>query len=298
MKRAILFVGTNLAILLSLGVVVRLAGLDQWLGNQGLNLPALLGFAAVFGFGGALVSLAISRWVALRSTGARPIVVPANPTERWLQMTVQRQTQQLGLPMPMLAIYPADEPNAFATGPTRHRALVAVSTGLLDRLAPQEVEAVLAHELAHIANGDMVTLALLQGVLNTFVIAVARGVGLVVDRAVFRTQDGIGPAFLAVSLVCEIALGLLASLIVLAFSRAREYRADAGAAALVGPRNIISALRSIARQPSDDPLPASVRAFGIRGRPGLARLLRTHPTLEQRIDALHALSAASLRTVS
>lgn len=293
MKRVSLLIATNLAVLVALMVTVRLTGLDGWLTGRGMALGSLLGFAAVFGFGGAFLSLALSRWLALRSTGAKVITAPQTRQERWLMASVARHAQAAGLPMPAVAIFASASPNAFATGATRKCALVAVSTGLLDSMTPQEADAVVAHEVAHIANGDMVTLALLQGVLNTFVIFLARVVGFLVDRGLFRTQEGVGPAFFIVSLVAEIALGLLASLIVLAVSRRREYRADAGAASLVGPGPMIAALRRLERG-APEPLPAALRAFGIRGSDtGWTRWLRTHPTIAQRVAALEHLSQGS-----
>lgn len=294
MKRVALFVATNLAILVALAALTRLLGLDAWLTGRGIALLPLLGFAAVFGFGGAFLSLALSRWIALRATGARVIEEPRTMTESWLVQTVRRQARQAGIPMPSVAIYEAEGPNAFATGASQRSALIAVSTGLIDRLDRSEVEAVLAHEVAHVANGDMVTMALLQGVLNTFVIAIARVVGFAVDRLVFRTQEGIGPAFLIVSLVTELVLGLLASLLVLAFSRRREFRADAGAAALVGPVPMINALNRI-EAASAEPLPATLRAFGIGGgSERLARWFRTHPSIAERVAALSAFPSARL----
>ena len=228
MKRVLLFVATNLAIVLVLSVTLRLLGVEPYLTQQGLNLGSLLVFAAVFGMGGAFISLAVSKWSAKRMTGAVPIETPATPMEIWLFETVRGQARQAGIGMPEVAIYDAPEVNAFATGMSRNNALVAVSSGLLRSMSKAEAEAVLAHEVSHIANGDMVTLALIQGVVNTFVIFLSRVVGQVVDRLVFKTERGQGPAFFVTYVVAELVLGVLASIIVMWFSRQREFRADAG----------------------------------------------------------------------
>ncbi len=288
MKRMGLFLLTNLAVLAVLAVTSRLLGVDRFLTQNGLDLPALLGFAAVFGMGGACISLAISRWMAKRATGARVIETPANATERWLVDTVARQAQQAGLPMPEVAIFASPQPNAFATGPSRSRALVAVSTGLLEHMDRREVEAVLAHELSHVANGDMVTLTLIQGVVNTFVIALSRIVGYAVDRALSGGQEreGPGPAFWITSLVCELLFGIVATMVVMAFSRRREFRADAGGAALAGRGAMIAALERLRAVQEPQPLPATLTAFGIAGGQGWMRLFLSHPPLEERIAAL------------
>ncbi|MBC7160545.1 MAG: protease HtpX [Immundisolibacter sp.] len=290
MKRVGLFLLTNLAVLAVLAVTSRLLGVDRFLTQNGLDLPALFGFAAVFGMGGALISLALSRWMAVRSTGARVIGQPADATERWLLDTVARQAQMAGLPMPQVAIFDSPQPNAFATGPSRARSLVAVSSGLLEQMDRRQVEAVLAHEISHIANGDMVTLTLIQGVVNTFVIALARIVGYAVDRALAGGQEreAPGPGFWITSLVCELLLGILATMVVMAFSRRREFRADAGGARLAGRGAMIAALERLRAVHEPQALPASLNAFGILGGKALARLFMSHPPLEERIAALRA----------
>lgn len=232
MKRIGLFLLTNLAILFVLGIAVHLLGLEPALADGGLDLPRLLGFAAVFGMGGAFFSLAMSKWSAKRMVGARVIEQPANAAEQWLVDTVRRQATVAGIGMPEVAIYPAPESNAFATGMSRRHALVAVSTGLLQAMDRDEIEAVLAHEVSHVANGDMVTLTLIQGVVNTFVIFLSRVIGHLVDRLVFKSERGHGPAYYVTLIVAQLVLGVLASVIVMGFSRQREFRADAGGAAL------------------------------------------------------------------
>jgi heat shock protein HtpX len=290
MKRIVLFIATNLAIVLVLSMAARLLGLDTWLTAQGHSLGGLLVFAALFGFGGAFLSLALSKWIAKRSMGVRLIDTPRNSTEAWLLNTVQAQAQAAGIGMPEVGIFDSDQPNAFATGARRDHALVAVSTGLLARMERHEVEAVLAHEVSHVANGDMVTLTLIQGVVNTFVIFLARILGGLIDRVVFRNEEGRGPAYFIIVLVCELVLGVLASMIVMAFSRHREFRADAGGARLAGTGSMISALARL-KQSSEEPLPASHAAFGIAGGGrvgGLRRLFMSHPPIEERIAALRA----------
>ena len=242
MKRILLFLATNLAVMLTLSVVAHLAGLNRFLDAQGMDFGALLGFAALFGFGGAFISLAISKWSAKMAVGARVITEPANAAEVWLHETVARHARSAGIAMPEVAIYDADEVNAFATGMRRDDALVAVSTGLLRRMTSDEADAVIAHEVSHIANGDMVTLALIQGVLNTFVIFISRVVGWFVDRVVLRNEEGPGVGYYVTFFVLEIALGILASVVVMYFSRQREFRADAGAADLAGRQRMIAAL--------------------------------------------------------
>ena len=289
MKRILLFVATNVAVLLTLSLVAWLLGVERLLDRSGigLDLGALLAMSLVFGMGGSLLSLAISKWSAKRLTGARVLESPATAEERWLVETVRRQAPAQGIGMPEVAIFESAEPNAFATGARRDAALVAVSTGLLRSMRADEVEAVLAHEVSHVANGDMVTLALVQGVVNAFVLALSRVAGWAVDRFVFRTEEGHGPAFFLTSIAAQIAFGLLASPIVFWVSRQREYRADAGAARLVGPRPMIAALERLrAAQPA--PLPDALAAFGIAGG-GRLRWFSTHPTLEERIDALRRL---------
>ena len=291
MKRIALFVVTNLAVVLALGALAHLLGLSQFLDERGgLDLRALLGGALLFGMGGSFVSLLISKWSALRLTGARVIEAPSTPTEVWLLETVRQQAQAAGIGMPTVAIFPAAEPNAFATGARRDRALVAVSEGLLVSMRREEVEAVLAHEVSHIANGDMVTLALIQGVVNAFVIAAARVVGHAVDRIVLRNEEGYGPGFLLSSLAAQVVFGILASPIVFWFSRQREFRADRGAARLVGPRPMIAALERLKQVAAPQALPASMSALGIQGGGSFARIFSTHPPLEARIEALRRMA--------
>ena len=290
MKRIFLFLATNVAILVVLSVVLRLLGIESLLAEQGtqLDLRALLIFSAVIGFAGSFISLAISKWSAKRMTGARVIDTPRNATESWLLNTVQRQAQVAGIGMPEVAIYDAPDINAFATGANRNNALVAVSTGLLNSLNQTEVEAVLGHEVSHVANGDMVTLALIQGVVNTFVIFLSRVIGFLVDRLIFRTERGYGPGFFITSIVAQIVLGILASMIVMWFSRRREFRADSGGARLAGRQNMIDALERLRRAHQPSALPESMQAFGISagGGGGIKRLFMSHPPLEERIEAL------------
>jgi heat shock protein HtpX len=291
MKRVVLFIITNLAIVLVLGVVLSLLGVERILDEQGIGLDLynLLVFASVFGFGGSLISLAISKWTAKRLTGARVIETPGNTAEAWLVNTVRRQAELAGIGMPEVAIYNSPDVNAFATGMRRNNALVAVSTGLLQAMNEAEAEAVLAHEVSHVANGDMVTLALIQGVVNTFVIVLSRVVGHMVDRAVFKTERGHGPAFYITSIVAQLVFGILASMIVMWFSRHREFRADAGSADLAGREKMIAALQRL-QKTTTHPLPDQMAAFGISGARGggLRRLFMTHPPLEERIEALRA----------
>ena len=289
-KRVILFVITNLAIVFILSIVLSLLGVGQILDQQGvgLDLRSLVIFAAVFGFGGSLISLAISKWTAKRLTGARVIASPSNDAEMWLVQTVRRQAENAGIGMPEVAIYDAPDVNAFATGMRRNSALVAVSTGLLRAMSRDEAEAVLAHEVSHVANGDMITLALIQGVVNTFVIVASRVVGHLVDRVVFKTERGHGPAFIITSMIAQLVFGILASMIVFWFSRQREFRADAGAANLAGREKMIAALEKLRRNVAQPHLPDQMAAFGISGGVGhgLRRLFMTHPPLEERIEAL------------
>ena len=291
MKRILLFLATNLAVVVLMGIVLRLIGFEGILDANGvdLNLGALLVFAAVFGFAGSFISLAMSKWTAKRMMGVRVITQPANAAEQWLVGTVSRQAQAAGIGMPEVGIFDSPEPNAFATGARRDASLVAVSTGLLASMNQEEAEAVLAHEVSHVANGDMVTLTLIQGVVNTFVIFFARIVGHVVDRVVFRTEEGHGPAFWITTIVAEIVFGLIATIIVMHFSRQREFRADAGGAKLAGRQAMISALERL-RQRHAGPLPDKMAAFGISGggAAGLKKLFMTHPPLEERIAALRA----------
>lgn len=291
--RIALFVLTNLAVVLVLAVVLRLLGIGEILDEAGggLDYGALLVLSIVIGFAGSLISLAMSKWLALRSTGAQVITQPRNETEAWLLSTVQRLAQEAGIGAPDVAIYPSADVNAFATGARRNRALVAVSAGLLQTMRREEAEAVLAHEVAHVANGDMITMMLLQGVVNTFVIFLSRVVGHIVDRTVFRTERGHGPGFFITAIVAQIVLGILASVIVMWFSRRREFRADAGAARWRGAPGMIAALRRLKAIHEPAALPDSLRAFGIRGgtRRGLMRLFMSHPPIEERIAALEAM---------
>ena len=296
MKRIFLFILTNLAVILILSIVLNLLGIDRVLDAQGidLDLRSLLAFAAVFGFGGSLISLAMSKWTAKRMTGAEVISSPRNPDEAWLFQTVKHLAEQAGIGMPEVAVYEAPDPNAFATGMRRNSALVAVSTGLLRAMNRDEVEAVLGHEISHVANGDMVTLTLIQGVVNTFVIFFSRVVGHFVDRVVFRTERGHGPAFMITTIIAQVVFGILASVIVMWFSRQREFRADAGSASLAGRDKMIAALRRLQKSVQLPHLPDQMAAFGISGPrgSGLRRLFMTHPPLEERIEALTRLQAS------
>ena len=286
MKRILLFIGTNLAIMVVLGLITTLTGANRYLTGSGLDLGKLLGFALIMGFGGAFISLWMSKAIAKWTTGAQVIETPANSTEFWLLETVRRFADKSGLSMPEVAIYEG-EPNAFATGPTRNNSLVAVSTGLLQNMTREEAEAVLAHEVAHIANGDMVTLTLIQGVVNTFVVFFARIVGYFVDKVVLKNErDGVGIGFYVASMVAEIVFGILASIIVAWFSRQREFRADAGAARLLGsPQPMVRALARLGGVEAGA-LPQSMAASGISGRPGWMALFSSHPPIEERIAAL------------
>src|SRR4051812_20433400 len=293
MKRIFLFLVTNIAVLLVLSVTLRLLGIDRILDAQGTGLDynALLVMAGVIGFGGSFISLLMSKWMAKMGVGAHVIETPANATERWLVDTVQRQAQRAGIGMPEVAIYEAPEINAFATGWNKDAALVAVSTGLLNNMSQEEAEAVLGHEVSHVANGDMVTLTLIQGVLNTFVIFFSRVIGYLVDRVVFKVERGEGPAFFITTIVAQLVLGVLASMIVMWFSRYREFRADAGGAQLAGRSKMVAALERLQLNYGQPPqLPEQVKAFGISGVTGwgLKRLFMSHPPLEERIAALRA----------
>jgi heat shock protein HtpX len=289
MKRIALFLATNLAIVFILSIVVSMLGLEPMLANGGLNLPSLLLFCAIFGMGGSFISLAMSKWSAKRMVGAQVIETPANSTEFWLVETVRRQATAAGIGMPEVAIYDAPDVNAFATGMSRNSALVAVSSGLLQSMSRDEAEAVLAQEVSHVANGDMVTLALIQGVVNTFVMFFSRVIGHVIDRVVFKNERGHGPAYFVTLIVAQMVLGVLASIIVMWFSRQREFRADAGAASLEGKQKMIAALQRL-QQAHTAPLPEQMAAQGISGGVGngLKRLFMTHPPLEERIAALRA----------
>ncbi len=290
MKRIFLFLVTNIAIIFVLSVALHLLGFQGYMDAQGvdLNMSALLLFAFVFGMGGSFISLLLSKWTAKRLTGARVIEQPADATEAWLVETVHRQARLAGIGEPEVAIFPSPDPNAFATGANRNKALVAVSVALLQQMNRDEVEAVLGHEISHVANGDMITLALIQGVVNTFVIFLSRVIGHVVDRVVFKTQRGHGPAFWITTIVAQLVLGIVASIIVMWFSRQREYRADTGGASLAGRNKMISALERLQASVDQPHLPDQMAAFGISGgrSGGFANLFRSHPPLEDRIQAL------------
>lgn len=287
--RILLFLATNLAVVLVASLTLRLFGVDSYLAANGIQYGSLLAFAAVFGFAGSIISLLMSKPMAKWSTRAQVIDTPRTPAERWLLETVAELAQGAGIGMPEVAVFPASQSNAFATGWNRNAALVAVSEGLLQRFSKDEIRAVLGHEIGHVANGDMVTLALIQGVVNTFVIFAARVIGSIVDRVVFKNEQGHGPGFFIVSLVAELVLGILASTIVFWFSRRREFRADIAGAQLAGRGAMISALSRL-KQESEvpDQMPDTLQAFGInRGaRGGLSALFMTHPPLEIRIEAL------------
>lgn len=292
MKRIFLFLATNIAIIAVLSISLRLLGFEGFLDQQGvdLNLNSLLLFAAVFGFGGSFISLAISKWTAKRFTGAKVIETPRNSQEQWLVSTVSRQAEAAGIGMPEVAIFDSPDVNAFATGMSRNKSLVAVSTGLLNAMTQDEAEAVLGHEISHVANGDMITLALIQGVVNTFVIFLSRVIGHLVDRVVFKTERGHGPAFWITAFVAELVIGVLASTIVMWFSRQREFRADAGGASLAGRQKMIAALQRLQGTVKQPHLPDQLAAFGISGgvSSGIKRLFMTHPPLEERIRALQS----------
>jgi len=290
MKRVVLFLVTNIAVMLVLSTVVSLLGLDRVLAANGLDLPSLLAFSAVFGFGGSIISLLMSKSMAKWSTGAHVIESPRNEPEAWLIATVRKLADKAGVAMPEVAVYEG-EANAFATGAFRNSALVAVSTGLLGSMSRDEVEAVLGHEIAHVANGDMVTLALIQGVVNTFVVFLARIAAYFVDRVVFRTERGSGPGYYITMIVCQLLLGVLASLIVAWFSRRREFRADAGSARYLGtPQPMVHALARLGGLPAGE-LPKALTGFGITDKASVAALFATHPPIEQRIRALQGLQA-------
>jgi len=286
MKRIVLFLATNLAVILVLSVVLKLLGLDRAMyAETGISYGGLLAYAAVVGFTGSIISLLISKQAAKWSTGAHVIEQPANEPEAWLVETVRRLATKAGIGMPEVAIYEG-APNAFATGAFKNSALVAVSTGLLQSMSKEEVEAVLGHEIAHVANGDMVTLTLIQGVVNTFVVFFARIIGTVVDKAVFRTERGTGPGYFITVIVAQIVLGILASMIVAWFSRLREFRADAGSAQYLGsPSPMVNALRRLGGLEAGQ-LPQSMSGFGITDKGGVMALFSTHPPIEERIAAL------------
>ncbi len=286
-----LFLLTNFAVLVVLSISMRLLGIDQMLVDQnfGINLTGLLFMAALIGFGGSFISLAMSKWMAKRAMGVQLIEQPTSQSERWLVETVRRQAEQAGIGMPEVGIFNSPEPNAFATGMSRNNALVAVSTGLLHNMSQGEVEAVLGHEVSHVANGDMVTMGLLQGILNTFVIFFSRVIGTVVDRVVFKNERGYGIGYFVVSIIAELILGVLAAMIAAWFSRRREFRADAGGAQLAGRQKMIAALQRLQmNQREESMMPSEMAAFGISGglKHGIAAALMTHPPLEKRIHAL------------
>ncbi|MBI5659652.1 MAG: protease HtpX [Nitrosomonadales bacterium] len=291
MKRIFLFILTNLAVLVVINISLRLLGVDRVLDQSGaINFNALLVMSTVMGFAGSLISLFLSKWSAKSMVGAHTISDPADPTERWLVETVRRQANAAGIGMPEVAVYDAPDVNAFATGWNRNAALVAVSTGLLRNMSRDEAEAVLAHEVSHVSNGDMVTLALIQGVVNTFVIFFAKLFGILVDRVLLKNDGrhgrGIG-AFVA-EMVAQVVLGVLASIIVMWFSRQREFRADAGGASLAGRNKMIAALERLKINHEQATLPEKIAAFGISGGKGMSRLFMTHPPLDERIEALRA----------
>jgi len=295
MKRVFYFIVTNLAVIAVLSVTLRLLGVESSLQANGVDLDyrSLLIISLVVGMGGSVISLFLSKWMAMRMTGAQVIESPRNDGEAWLLETVRHQAQAANIGMPTVAIFPSEHPNAFATGARRDSALVAVSTGLLQRMERGEVEAVLGHEISHVANGDMITLTLIQGVVNTFVIFLSRIVGHVIDRVVLKNERGHGIGYFVSVLVCQVVFGLLASPIVYWFSRRREFRADAGGARLAGAPRMIAALERLKAAADPTPLPDQMSAFGISGRAksGLARLFMTHPPLDERIEALKRLGA-------
>jgi heat shock protein HtpX len=296
MKRIFLFLVTNIAIMVVLSITLRILGVDSLLAQNGsdLNINALVIFSGVFGFGGAFISLAISKWMAKRMTGAVVIDNPSNSIEKWLMETVEKQSKIVGIKMPEVAIFPSKQMNAFATGASKNSALVAVSQGLLESMNKGEVEAVVGHEMSHVANGDMVTLTLIQGVVNTFVIFFSRVIGHIVDRVILKNQRGYGIGYFLTTLFAQVILSILASVVVMYFSRKREFIADTGGADLAGHQNMISALKRLA-QKEPEPLPEQLAAFGIGEKPksGLAHLWASHPPLEDRIKALEERSKLS-----
>ena len=288
MKRVFYFLITNLAIVLVLSITMRLLGVEPFLNANGLNFNSLLIFASVMGFGGAFISLAISKWSAKQMSGAVAIENPKTPDEIWLINIVKKQSQAVGIQMPEVAIFNSPVVNAFATGMSRDSSLVAVSSGLLEMMTKDEAEAVIGHEISHIANGDMVTLTLIQGVVNTFVLFFSRVIGYTVDKVIFKTREGTGPAFFITMIVSELLLGVLASIVVMWFSRQREYRADLGGGQLAGKQKMIAALKRLKAQYESSALPKSIAALGISGEQGmgLKELFSTHPSLDDRIARL------------
>ena len=290
MKRILYFLTTNIAILVVLSITVSVLGLDVYLEEGGINYQSLLIFTAIFGMGGSFISLLMSKMMAKRFSGARVIEQPGNELESWYLNTVRRQAEAAGIGTPEAAIFDSPQVNAFATGAKKNDALVAVSTGLLRAMDRKEAEAVIGHEISHVANGDMVTLALIQGVVNTFVMFFSRIIGQVVDRVVFKTERGHGPGFWITTIVAQMVLGILASMIVMFFSRHREFKADAGGAKLAGRGNMIASLEKLKQSTEQPQLPDQLAAFGISGhfRQGLRRLFMSHPPLDERIAALKA----------
>ncbi|MFM8491081.1 MAG: protease HtpX [Candidatus Methylopumilus sp.] len=288
MKRIFYFLVTNLAIVFVLSITMRLLGVEPFLNANGLNLNSLLIFAAVMGFGGAFISLAISKWSAKQMSGAVTIDNPKTPDEIWLMDIVKKQSSTVGIQMPEVAIFNSPVVNAVATGMSRDSSLVAVSSGLLEMMTKDEAEAVIGHEISHIANGDMVTLTLIQGVVNTFVLFFSRVIGYTVDKVIFKTRQGTGPAFFITMIISELLLGVLASIVVMWFSRQREYRADIGGGQLAGKQKMIAALKRLKAQYESSALPKSIAALGISGEQGmgLKELFSTHPSLDDRIARL------------
>ena len=289
MQRILLFLLTNIAIMVILSITLRILGVDSLLMQNGsdLNINALVIFSGVFGFGGAFISLAISKWMAKRMTGAKVISSPSNNIEKWLIETVENQSKTVGIKMPEVAIFPSNQMNAFATGASKNNALVAVSQGLLDNMTQGEIEAVVGHEMSHVANGDMVTLTLIQGVVNTFVIFFSRVIGHIVDRVILKNQRGYGIGYFVTTIFAQVILSILASVIVMYFSRKREYIADTGGADLAGHQNMINALKRLG-QKEPEALPEQLAAFGIGEKPksNRSQLWSSHPPLEDRIMAL------------
>ena len=289
MQRILLFLLTNIAIMVILSITLRILGVDSLLMQNGsdLNINALVIFSGVFGFGGAFISLAISKWMAKRMTGAKVITSPSNNIEKWLIETVKKQSKVVGIKMPEVAIFPSNQMNAFATGASKNNALVAVSQGLLDNMTQGEIEAVVGHEMSHVANGDMVTLTLIQGVVNTFVIFFSRVIGHIVDRVILKNQRGYGIGYFVTTIFAQIVLSILASIIVMYFSRKREYIADTGGADLAGHQNMINALKRLGQR-EPEALPEQLAAFGIGEKPksNRSQLWSSHPPLEDRIKAL------------
>ena len=289
MKRIFLFLVTNIAIMVVLSITLRILGVDNLLKENGssLDIQALVIFSGIFGFGGAFISLAISKWIAKRMTGAKVIEKPANNVETWLLETVKKQSSIVGIKMPEVAIFPSGQMNAFATGASKNNALVAVSQGLLDNMSQGEIEAVIGHEMSHVANGDMVTLTLIQGVVNTFVIFFSRVIGHIVDRVILKNQRGYGIGYFVTTIFAQVILSFLAAFVVMYFSRKREYIADTGGADLAGHQNMINALKSLSKK-EPEPLPEQLAAFGIDEKPkvGWRQLLSSHPPIEDRIKAL------------